>query len=262
MQFSSSSSARKRLSGEAENTGRGRRDQPLHTNESDDDDERQKKTARRTRGDEPEASEVQRKPEKKFAWMDSGDEDGDDDAAASSEEDLEADDEVPAPVSAVDVHTLSQMMRFMQQFPRAKLLRLPMAECAAVCEAAARVRYYDASVFGDLASSIRVHLRSRSPLDPAHIVAVVAGLADVNAYDKEVFELASQAIDRCKGQIERGDRRKMLDACKKVKHDSKYLKDISMQEGAARYEDAKSDVAACWQKAGQISSAAMPLGLR
>merc|ERR1712205_103497 len=110
----------------------------------------------------------------KFAWMDSEDDDDAVKSQSSSSGDGEPTTGEPPPVSAVDVHTLSQMMRFMDQFPRATLLRLPMAECAAVCEAAARVRYYNATIFADLTSAVRVHLRSRTPHDPAHVVAVVS----------------------------------------------------------------------------------------
>merc|ERR1712080_428204 len=120
-------------------------------------------TARSTKDDDPEKSEGSQKKEKEFAWMDSGDEDDTVNENAASSEESEPVPAEKAPVSAVDVKTLSQMMSFMEQFPRATLLRLPMAECAAVCEASARVRYYDGEVFSDLLAGIRVHLRSRTP---------------------------------------------------------------------------------------------------
>lgn len=249
---------------EAEASRKGKEDGQEESQAASGSSSRQTKAPRSAKTEDSEKLEEPCKKEKKFAWMDSGDEDDgavkDDEASSDESEPLPA---APAPVSAVEVQTMSQMMRFMDQFPRAKLLRLPMAECAAVCEAAARVRYYDATVFSDLIPAIRVHLRSKTPQNPAHVVAVVEGLADVNAYEFELFELAAQTVERNSSKLDRSGRRRILASFKKVNHKSKqpFCQKLAEQEGAARYEDARNSVETSWQRQGSLSSAAMPLGM-
>jgi len=171
----------------------------------------------------------------------------------------EGDRKAPIPTSAAEVQTLAQMMRLMEswQRQRGKILRLPMPELSEVCQAAARVKYYDASSFADITAAVKVHLRGHVSLRPEDIAGVLGALADVNAYEKELFDLAAQALNRTTGQILRPARKAILEAFKKVKHRTDthtVLREMAEQEAKARYEDKCFEVAASWQKPGACST--------
>ncbi|CAK0823541.1 unnamed protein product [Prorocentrum cordatum] len=225
-------------------------------------------------------SETQPRKRARFAWMDSGDEDGGGGASSSessgsrgrrsrggggrgSPERAAPAGRLEPPVPAARVATLPEMLRLVAETPRGKMLRLSLAELADLLEAAARVHYYDASVFGDLTSAVKVHLRGRGACRPQHVGAVVAALAELNAYDRELFDLAAGALERVGADLERSVRQTILRAFKKAQHqgDSAILAFLAQQEGLARYAAACQDVSASWQKAGTISGAAMPLGI-
>lgn len=197
--------------------------------------------------------------QKEFAWMDSEDEDENDkdEKKAKSSDSDESGGEwrgPPPPSSATEVQSLPQMMRMMEswQKQRGKIRRLPMAELAAVCLAAARVRYYDSTSFGEVTAAVKSHLRSRAAMKAEDIAGVITGLADVNAYDKELWELSATALSRNRGSLERPVRKRILDAFKKVNHQSenRFIQDLGDQEAVARYEAACEEVAAVWQKPG------------
>ena len=88
-------------------------------------------------------------------------------------------------------------------------------ECQ-VCLACARVKYFDAQNFQDIVAAVKVHLRSYLQLKAEDVGSVLSGLADVNAYDKELFELAAQALNRTAGHLQRPARKVILDAFKTV----------------------------------------------
>jgi len=238
---------------------------------------RSEKGASRREADRERGSPKKKRSRKRFAWMDSEDDDGegdedDDKVSEASSASSKGSDRrgasssgPPPPATPEEVQTLSQMTRYMASLPRAKVLRLPIAELAAICQAAARTHYYEGSVFGDVTSAIKVHLRGRAMIRPVDIADVVTGLADLNAYEQELFELACRAlnIQTCTN-LDRPIRKRLLDAFKKVNHKTNLpiLEALSMQEKAARYEAACEEVAACWQKPGMITGANMPLGLK
>lgn len=221
------------------------------------------------------AAERQAPSRKRYAWMDSGDEASGSDAEAEGEgpprragegpdRRLSASSGSSQPVSMQDVQTLSQLMRIMELWPRGKLLRMDMQEAAATLQAAARVRYYAADVFGDVTSAVKVHLRGRSPVRAEDIADVVSALADTNAYDHELFELAARSLNtQSVVTVERQTRKRIVEAFRKVNHQSRLpiIQQLAMQEKAARYEAACEEVAASWQKPGALSGAAMPLSL-
>lgn len=219
---------------------------------------------------------------KEFAWMDSDDEASDNSneteedkaeknspkaqekPSKKSDSDVEerrkdSDEEpIAVPSSASEVQSLVQMMRLMEswQRQRGKILRLPMAELAQVCLACARVKYFDSQSFADIIAAVKVHLRSYIQLKADDVGGVLSGLADVNAYDKELFELAASALNRTAGHLQRPARKVILDAFKKVKHRSENssLREMSEQEAKARYEERCSEVAASWQRPGACST--------
>ncbi|CAK9041701.1 unnamed protein product [Durusdinium trenchii] len=118
-----------------------------------------------------------------------------------------------------------------------------MAELAQVCLACARVKYFDSQSFADIIAAVKVHLRSYIQLKADDVGGVLSGLADVNAYDKELFELAASALNRTAGHLQRPARKVILDAFKKVKHRSENssLREMSEQEAKARYEERCSE---------------------
>ncbi|CAE7241247.1 unnamed protein product, partial [Symbiodinium pilosum] len=146
--------------------------------------------------------------QKEFAWMDSDDEGSDNGEQEETEtkqderqkspkadrqrerddSENEAERHAPTPTTAAEVQTLGQMMRLMEswQRQRGKILRLPMPELSEVCQAAARVKYYDAGSFADIMAAVKVHLRGHISLRPDDIAGVLSGLADVNGYEKEL----------------------------------------------------------------------------
>lgn len=212
----------------------------------------EKKEAKKDEAEEEEEKGKSKK-DKEFAWMESGDE-----AEGSDKEGSEASSpsraiKVPPPKSAEEVETLSQMMSLIENFERGKLLRMPMADIAELCKAAARVRYYDQATFGDVTSAMRVHFRGRGNLNADHIATIVGCLADVNAYDRDLFEAAAKAIgNKCSGNLDPGLRRVLLNAFKKYNHKSEeaIIPFLLQQEKTARYSAACEEVAACWQKPG------------
>eukprot|EP00929_Paragymnodinium_shiwhaense_P018937 TRINITY_DN13072_c0_g1_i2.p1 TRINITY_DN13072_c0_g1~~TRINITY_DN13072_c0_g1_i2.p1 ORF type:complete len:282 (-),score=66.10 TRINITY_DN13072_c0_g1_i2:174-1019(-) len=215
--------------------------------------------SRRRRGDaSPPASPArpakkQKKKEKEFAWMDSEDEEEGGGAQSSEEGEKDL---PPPPSSPAEVQTFSQMMRYVDSFKRGELLRKSLAECAELSQAAARVRYYDGAFFGDLQSAVMVHLRGKGPKDAPHLIAVLSGLADMNAYNSELFEAAAVSLEQHGGPtLDRPNRRRALEAFSKVKHktETQIVAFWRSQEAKHRYEEACDEVAASWQKPGSLS---------
>ena len=236
---------------------------------------------RRSNEETTEVTEVApvKRRKKEFAWMDSDDEasensdDGEEQEPPPKEEVKQSREESDAerkhdnsdeervssvPSSAAEVQSLAQMMRLMEswQRQRGRILRLPMAELSQVCQACARVKYFDSQSFADIIAAVKVHLRSYVQLKADDVGGVLSGLADVNAYDKELFDLAASALNRTAGHLQRPARKVILDAFKKVKHRSENgsLREMSEKEATARYEERCSEVAASWQRPGAHST--------
>lgn len=167
--------------------------------------------------------------------------------SSSEERELQA----PLPTSYADVETLSQLLR-MAPALQEKARRMSLGDLAAACEAAARVRFYDAAVFGAVKAAVRGHLRGRGSFQAGHIASIVTSLAELNAYDRELFSAAARTLEHGTGLLEGLSRRRILDAFRKVKHDSdqEFLSNLGRQEKAARYEAACEEVATSWQRPG------------
>lgn len=208
----------------------------------------------------------QKKGAKEFAWMDSDDDDkpaSDGSKAGSTRSQSRSrSPSLPLPSSASEVQTLSQMVRMTSTLLRAAR-SMPMKELAAVCQAAARVRYYDGVLFDAVRSAVLSHLRGRGPHDSQHVVDIVAGLADINAYNAEVFDQAVEALSVFADLLSPLLRRRLLDACSKTKHPHKaaLLRFLAEKEREARYESSCLEVAAEWQVNGCKSGPAMSLGM-
>eukprot|EP00746_Dinoflagellata_sp_MGD_P011013 gnl/MRDRNA2_/MRDRNA2_122946_c0_seq1.p1 gnl/MRDRNA2_/MRDRNA2_122946_c0~~gnl/MRDRNA2_/MRDRNA2_122946_c0_seq1.p1 ORF type:complete len:280 (+),score=63.26 gnl/MRDRNA2_/MRDRNA2_122946_c0_seq1:78-917(+) len=190
-----------------------------------------------------------KKKDKEFAWMDSDDDGSGDESSAASPGGKEA---LP-PSKASEIQTFSQMMRMASKLHK-EAQDLSIQGLAAVCQAASRVKFYDAGIFEAVQSAIRRRLRGRGPFEPGDVVDIITGLADVNAYDRELFEASIRVLEKMPGQLPQPLRKRVLEACVKVDHgkDLPYLKLLSQLERSARYSAACNDVAAEWQKPGVI----------
>merc|ERR1711957_444900 len=104
-----------------------------------------------------------------------------------------------------------------------------------------------------------VLLRGRGVMKAVDIADILASLADLNAFDQELFDLGTRALNREGGaQVGCMDvvvRRRLLEAFKKVNFqtDLPIVQAMRMHEKAARYEAACEEVAAIWQKPGSIT---------
>lgn len=211
------------------------------------------------------SSSKRRRKEKAFAWMDSEDECS---AEASSpsrqagDSDDQREEQETEPKSVAQVRTLSQMVRMAPQLQR-RARSLPLRELADICLAAARVRFYDPSVFGSVTAAALRHLLGKRACEPSEVVDVVVGLADMNAYDRGLFEAAAQALAYHGGELNSELRARLLKALRDTKHESAVpaIKVLAQKEAEARYERHCAEVAACWQKSGTVSGRAMRLAL-
>lgn len=265
MQFSSSGHSRRRVvSAESRDRHFESQQEPKRSRSRSGAQSDRQKTSQRssakntlhasTINDQSPSSERKQRTRKKkeFAWMDSEDDGSGDESSGGSSGSRE----IPPPSSASEVQTLSQMMRMAPMLKRSAR-DLLMTELSAVCQAASRVKFYDAGIFEAVVAAVRKHLRSPGPLNPDEVVDVVTGLADVNAYDKDLFEAALQAMEKTPGkltQLAQPLRKRVLDAYAKVNHGKNlpFLKHLMQLERDSRYQAACEEVIAEWQKPGAI----------
>merc|ERR1712176_1304620 len=128
---------------------------------------------------------------------------------------------------------------------------MAFSELAAVCQASARVKYYDAPLFDDIIAVAKRHLRGRGRHRPADIVGVLDGLASINSYDKGLFEMIERPLSEyAESQIDAGLRRQILKAVRAVGHKSNhpFMKSIADKEASDRYASACKDSATAWQR--------------
>lgn len=158
-----------------------------------------------------------------------------------------------APLKAPDeVQLLSEMMRLAESWTRATVLRKPLAELASICRAAARVKYYDGSIFGDVNAAIKQQLRAcRGPPKAEDLAGVVFSLAEINAYDKGVWDAISSGLDMHGGAIEMPWRTQIIMAFRKYNHDmmTPALQLMIQWDKQSRYEAACDEVKTSWQSA-------------
>eukprot|EP00929_Paragymnodinium_shiwhaense_P080131 TRINITY_DN4176_c0_g1_i1.p1 TRINITY_DN4176_c0_g1~~TRINITY_DN4176_c0_g1_i1.p1 ORF type:complete len:277 (+),score=92.87 TRINITY_DN4176_c0_g1_i1:61-891(+) len=215
-----------------------------------------------------EKKQKKRKKEKEFAWMDSEDEDEEASQAgkgtASSNEDDE--DDLPLPGSIEEVESFVQMMRMAPKL-QPQIVSMTTKELAAVCQAAARTKYCDGPMFEAIRVRFRKLLSGRDRPRPADIASVCEGLALVNAYDKEVFELAAHTLAAAVtagAVLEASVRQCIVKTFSSVKHRSQVslLEELAEQEGLARYVNSCEAIATTWQreKAKQQKNAAFNNG--
>jgi len=154
------------------------------------------------------------------------------------------------PRSLADVWSFSQMVRLAPQL-HSKAPRMQASELAALCEAAARVKFFDAALFEVVTQALRKNLDrpNAGGLGAEELTTVVAGLADLNVYDKDLFSKAARAL-AAGGAAERldaGRRRQLLESFRAVKHkgDEAFLEALSQRVRSEKYEEAKD---ALWRR--------------
>eukprot|EP00930_Biecheleria_cincta_P050650 TRINITY_DN35835_c0_g1_i1.p1 TRINITY_DN35835_c0_g1~~TRINITY_DN35835_c0_g1_i1.p1 ORF type:complete len:319 (-),score=53.18 TRINITY_DN35835_c0_g1_i1:84-1040(-) len=206
---------------------------------------------------------TRRTSNKEFAWMDSeDDESGGERASGSAEaphspkrgDDSEKrgasdpDESIPAS----EIQSFGQMIKMAPKF-QSKLKTMQMPELAAVCQAAARVKFYDSGFFESVTAAAKRHLsgKGRQKQKPADIVDILDGLAGINACDKPLFELMVQALEDCpQDQIDASLRKRILKAVTASGHKSEHewLKSLATKEAEERYSRACDASATAWQK--------------
>eukprot|EP00927_Polykrikos_kofoidii_P072313 TRINITY_DN68446_c0_g1_i1.p1 TRINITY_DN68446_c0_g1~~TRINITY_DN68446_c0_g1_i1.p1 ORF type:complete len:324 (+),score=54.43 TRINITY_DN68446_c0_g1_i1:81-1052(+) len=144
-------------------------------------------------------------PRRAYAWMDSDDEScdvaggsrgGSDDVASpatSSGGSASPRRQGPLlPASLGDVETFGEFVRVTPAIMRAAAT-LPAAELAALCQTAARLKYFDTDLFGEVFKHVEARLRS-AEFDILQVTAVVAALVELNAYNAGVFSAAATSL--------------------------------------------------------------------
>lgn len=176
--------------------------------------------------------------------------DSESEAEAKSPSGRDNSEEPREPSSAAEIENFGQMVKMAPKL-EVQVRSMSLPELAAVCQAAARVKFYDSSLFDPVKLALQRHLRGRSRHKPADIVAVLASLASMNSCDKALFELIETALaDYHETQIDAGLRKQILQAVKTLGHKSEttFLKTLAEREANERYSAACLSSATQWQK--------------
>jgi len=186
---------------------------------------------------------------KRFAWMDSDDEDG---VAESAEESAESADveEPPLPASVAEVRSFSEMLRMAPKL-HSGAPSMTASELAAICVAAGRVKFYDAALLDTVVAQLRQRLAGcrgglAGGLHAEELVSVLASLAGLNAYNQDLFSTIAQvmATTGAAAALDGGQLKDLLASFKSVKHvgDTAFLESVAQLERQTRYEAAKENI--------------------
>lgn len=154
------------------------------------------------------------------------------------------------PASVGEVQNFPQMVRMAPSLQR-RAATMSAAELVAVCAAAARVKFYDAALFGAVTAGLRRQLARSSAnsgrgLRNGELIVVLSSLAELNAYDREIFSTAARAFAGS-GVVEGLDaaqRQTLLSSFKAVKHegDDELVNHLVQKTKQERYEIAREEV--------------------
>jgi len=116
------------------------------------------------------------------------------------------------------VETLSQMARLAPDLEK-KLRRgdVRPRELCEVANALARSKYFDPNLFGSLAKELR-RVFERRQLGAEETLAAVCALAELNAYDAEMFKAACEVLRPELSGLPDAKRQRLESALKQVKH--------------------------------------------
>lgn len=162
--------------------------------------------------------------------------------------------DAPLPSSAAGVSSFSEMVRMAPDLQR-RVRGMAAAELAAVCTAAARVRFYDGplleSVTAELRRLLTRHGIGAKTISTGHLVAVLGSLAQLNAYDRDLFAAAAHHLGsvRCSASdgLDSAQRAQLLEAFRSVKHqgDEAFIEALARRVKSERYE---ADKEALWRR--------------
>lgn len=185
---------------------------------------------------------------KEYAWMDSGDEGGDDRAsvvsAASSEAALP---EAKLPASVGDIETFTEFLRMTPALKKT-CDGLPAAELVALCETAARVKYFDGDLFKDVFKQLCARF-SKNAFDFIQATAVIAALVELNACDAHVFGAAKDALLPRVGEMPKALRLQWLKLLVAAGHayDGPFEEALRMAPLLPGEDGAVDDFMMCWE---------------
>lgn len=159
-----------------------------------------------------ESGEKESKPKKEFAWMDS---DGESDASKKS--DKSASSSKPVPMSKVQ--SLGEMARLAPDLKhRLRRGDVRPRELVEAAGALSRSKFFDADIFELLHPELERACR-KGRLGKEEMHSALCDLAELNAYDKQLFEAACAALARDVERLSEAERHSLEAALKRVRHD-------------------------------------------
>lgn len=174
---------------------------------------------------------AKRRREKEFAWMDSEDESGGEagsDASPSSPSRKVArpsgedgDDKAQAEavnVKLEEVQTFAAFVRITPALTR-DVANLSADQLAALCATAARLRYFDGDLFREVYKALVRHFAG-GEVDSRAATDIAQHLADLNAYDEQVFSAAIASMAPRIEQLHKELRLRWLSILEQVRHTS------------------------------------------
>jgi len=178
------------------------------------------------------------KKEKEFAWMDSDSDGGSEEKAAPSPP-------VERTVPLDQVETLGQMARIAPGLEkRLKDGDVRARELVEIPAALSRSKFFDPSLFSALAKELRRAFQKKRLRDDETLEAICS-LAELNAYDADMFEAACELLRPGAATLPEASRQRLEAALKKVNHDpGSGLVDVTKASGP---RDKREACAAFWR---------------
>lgn len=182
----------------------------------------------------------EKKEKKEFAWMDSGDEsDGSVGAKSEASAKSSSSSSSAKPVPLDRIETLGQMARqapaLERRLKRGEVRKYELVEAAA---ALARSKFFDPGLFGPLTSELSRCFK-RGSLGTKDVLTAICSLAELNAYDAPMFEVACDCLRDELGRLADADLKRLESALKQVNHNpgesfSKKLRGTRQGGGSGR----------------------------
>jgi len=157
----------------------------------------------------------------------------------------------PLPATLAEIQTFSQMVRMADSL-KARVRSMTASELAECLSAAARVKFYDGDMFDAVMPRIQRQLLvsrgvgnevPRSPFTTEELITIMASLADLNIFNKEVFDriVKEMAANRFR-DLQGPQRGRILSAFSRTKYecavDQEFHDWLKEAEKSERYEEA------------------------
>lgn len=147
--------------------------------------------------------------------------DSEDESSAAPEEKGNAKSSSSSPVKAVPLdkaETLSQMAILAPKLEKRLIAgEVRSRELCEVAAALARTKYFDAGLFEQLSRRLQSSFKRQS-LKMGEILGALSSLAELNAYNAELFEAGCKAIQEDLPRAQETDRQRLEAALKRVGH--------------------------------------------